>query len=308
MRLTHPPVVGTATRVLYLGADGRPTSDVNLTYSAGVLTFGTDAAISRTAAKVLGGSDTAFASTRANTSDPAFACLVTGDTLSRLILAANGDMSWGPGGASAQDTFLTRTGTALLKVDDDLHVDSRLGVGATVQTGVQLRVESTATGNVGILWRGQASQTGDAVLIRDSGSVNLIRMLARTDGTAQTALIMRTHASQSTRSLFQLLADDGSTVKSSMFAPTTSDDSLSWQLGTSVGLKIGTATTQKVGFYNATPIAQRAGAAQAAVATTSATNVAPFGYSTAAQADAIVTLVNELRAWAVAQGFIKGAA
>ena len=74
------------------------------------------------------------------------------------------------------------------------------------------------------------------------------------------------------------------------------------------GTKIGTAITQKLGFYNATPIVQRAGAAQVAVATTGATNVAPFGYTTAAQANAIVTLVNELRDWAVAQGFIKGAA
>ena len=44
------------------------------------------------------------------------------------------------------------------------------------------------------------------------------------------------------------------------------------------------------------------------VASTAATNSSPFGFSTQAQADAIVTLLNELRAWAVAQGFIKGSA
>ncbi len=74
------------------------------------------------------------------------------------------------------------------------------------------------------------------------------------------------------------------------------------------GTKIGTATTQKLAFYNSTPIVQRSGAAQAAVATTAATNVAPFGYTTQAQADAIVTLVNELRAAMVALGLIKGSA
>jgi hypothetical protein len=79
-------------------------------------------------------------------------------------------------------------------------------------------------------------------------------------------------------------------------------------LGTATGTKIGTATSQKLGFYNATPIAQRSGAAQAAVVTTGSTQTVPFGYATAAQADGIVTLVNELRAWAVAQGFIKGSA
>jgi hypothetical protein len=85
-------------------------------------------------------------------------------------------------------------------------------------------------------------------------------------------------------------------------------DAINIVAGSSTGNKIGTAITQKLGFYGVTPIAQRAGAAQAAVATTAATNVAPYGYTTAAQADAIVTLVNELRAWAVAQGMIKGAA
>jgi hypothetical protein len=79
-------------------------------------------------------------------------------------------------------------------------------------------------------------------------------------------------------------------------------------LDTGTGTKVGTATSQLLGFYNATPIAQRAGAAQAAVVTTASTQTTPFGYATQAQADALVTLVNELRAWAVAQGFIKGAA
>jgi hypothetical protein len=73
------------------------------------------------------------------------------------------------------------------------------------------------------------------------------------------------------------------------------------------GALIGTTSSDKFGFYGATPIAQRSGASQAAVTTTAATSTSPFGYATAAQADAVVTLVNELRAWAVAQGFIAGA-
>lgn len=74
------------------------------------------------------------------------------------------------------------------------------------------------------------------------------------------------------------------------------------------GTKIGTATNELIAFHNATPVGQRAGAAQAAVATTAATNVTPYGFTTAAQADALVTLVNELRAFAVEKGLIKGAA
>lgn len=79
-------------------------------------------------------------------------------------------------------------------------------------------------------------------------------------------------------------------------------------VGGTNGLKIGSAITSKLSTYGVTPVTQRAGAAQAAVAVTGATNVTPFGYTTAAQADAIVTLVNELRAALVAFGIIKGSA
>lgn len=64
----------------------------------------------------------------------------------------------------------------------------------------------------------------------------------------------------------------------------------------------------KLSFYGAAPIVQRAGAAQAAVVTTAATQSTPYGYATQAQADALVALVNELRAAMVALGLIKGAA
>lgn len=78
-------------------------------------------------------------------------------------------------------------------------------------------------------------------------------------------------------------------------------------LATGTGTQIGTAASQKLGFLGATPIVQRVGAAQDAVATTAATSTTPFGYAEA-QANAIVTLVNELRAALVAFGLIKGAA
>lgn len=80
------------------------------------------------------------------------------------------------------------------------------------------------------------------------------------------------------------------------------------QTGLTTGTKIGTATTQKIAFHNSTPVIQRTGAAQASVATTAATSTNPWGYTTQAQADAIVTLVNELRATMVEKGLIKGSA
>ena len=78
------------------------------------------------------------------------------------------------------------------------------------------------------------------------------------------------------------------------------------QLGQGIGTKIGIAITDKLGFYNATPIIQMSSASQAAVATTAATQTTPWGYSTQAQAEAMFNLQNELRAALVALGLIKG--
>lgn len=91
-------------------------------------------------------------------------------------------------------------------------------------------------------------------------------------------------------------------------ATVTLGDACNVVVNATTGTKIGTATTQKLSFHNSTPVVQRAGAAQAAVATTGSTSTTPFGYTTAAQADAIVTLVNEIRATLVEKGLMKGSA
>lgn len=75
---------------------------------------------------------------------------------------------------------------------------------------------------------------------------------------------------------------------------------------TVAGYTVGQSATDLVGFYGTTPVAQRTSGNQAAVATTIATTTTPAGFSTLTQANAIVTLVNELRAAMVASGLIKG--
>lgn len=74
------------------------------------------------------------------------------------------------------------------------------------------------------------------------------------------------------------------------------------------GCSLGGATTDKISFYGVTPIVQRSGAAQTAVATTVAVTSNAWGFAGSTQANAIVTLVNELRAALVAAGLIKGSA
>jgi hypothetical protein len=71
------------------------------------------------------------------------------------------------------------------------------------------------------------------------------------------------------------------------------------------GTVLGQSASDLIAFYNATPIAQRSGAAQAAVPSTAPTNASPFGFSQA-QAAAILTLLNEIRATLVALGLMKG--
>lgn len=85
-------------------------------------------------------------------------------------------------------------------------------------------------------------------------------------------------------------------------------DDVDLVLSTDTGTKIGTAVGQKLAFHDSTPVVQRAGAAQVAVATTATTQTTPFGFSTQEQGDALVALVNEIRAALVEKGLIKGAA
>lgn len=77
------------------------------------------------------------------------------------------------------------------------------------------------------------------------------------------------------------------------------------QFGTSSGSKIGSAATEKLALWGATPIVQPASSNQAAV-----TQTAGATYTTNEQAmlNALKTLVNQLRADLVAAGVIKGSA
>lgn len=70
------------------------------------------------------------------------------------------------------------------------------------------------------------------------------------------------------------------------------------------GYQVGTATSDPVGFYGATPIVQGS-TGGSAVTTTAATTSSPWGFSTSTQANAIVTLVNGLQSALVSLGLIS---
>jgi len=88
-------------------------------------------------------------------------------------------------------------------------------------------------------------------------------------------------------------------------------------LGTSTGTKIGTAVSQKLGFFNATPVVQPSGAAQAAITDSSggtpSTTVADVGASFSQTGlnnihASILNELNAIRSALVTLGIIKGSA
>lgn len=73
------------------------------------------------------------------------------------------------------------------------------------------------------------------------------------------------------------------------------------------GMSMGLNSTELISFYGATPIAQRAGAAQGTYTTTT-TQSTGWGFATSTAADAASALLTEIRATLVALGLMKGAA
>jgi hypothetical protein len=71
------------------------------------------------------------------------------------------------------------------------------------------------------------------------------------------------------------------------------------------GAVLGQSASDLISFYNVPPVAQRSGAAQAAVDTV-APSAGGYGF-TETQAQAIITLLNEIRAALVGVGLMKGA-
>ncbi len=84
-------------------------------------------------------------------------------------------------------------------------------------------------------------------------------------------------------------------------ASVTIADASNVNIGTTSGSIIGQASS-KLGFFGATATTAIAYSAAAAVATTAAATGAIYGFTTAAQANAIVSLVNALRAGQVSLG------
>lgn len=76
--------------------------------------------------------------------------------------------------------------------------------------------------------------------------------------------------------------------------------------GRPAGSVYGRTSTELIAFYGATSVAQPSGASQAAVSTAAATTGAAIYGFTSAQANGLVSLVNQIRSDLVTLGLIKG--
>lgn len=83
-------------------------------------------------------------------------------------------------------------------------------------------------------------------------------------------------------------------------------DAVNIAVGTTTGTKIGTAVTQKIGFWNVTPVVQPAGANQGVAANGTTTTATTTNLDTGLTN--LRTLVHEIRTALVNTGIIKGAA
>ena len=99
---------------------------------------------------------------------------------------------------------------------------------------------------------------------------------------------------------------DGSTVFSiSSAGVLTMADPANIAVGTTTGTKIATATSQKIGFWNTTPIVQPVGAAQGTLASYA---TGGFGLDSDVKMQALFDLVIAIRLALVNAGLMKGGA
>jgi hypothetical protein len=101
----------------------------------------------------------------------------------------------------------------------------------------------------------------------------------------------------------------GATINNCVIGGTTPVAGTFTNLTSTGNTALGDAATDTLGFFGTTAIAQRAGATQATIGTTTATTGSGvFGFTNSTQFSAAVAQLEEIRAALVAYGLLKGAA
>jgi hypothetical protein len=172
------------------------------------------------------------------------------------------------GTSSARDNFYNTTQSAALQVEGDTSNAGRIAVITNFSTAT-----SGASGQI-VLARSGATTIGSTTLVADSNQLGIVsfqgadgtefveaaRIAAEVDGTPGAN-------DMPGRLVFSITADGAvsptEALRISNDRSITVSDGGNVVLGTTTGTKIGTATTQKLGFYNATPVVQPTAVADA---------------------------------------------
>jgi hypothetical protein len=137
------------------------------------------------------GSSASFAAQRANATDGIISGRASGDTVNRYGVTAAGSHTWGPGGSTAADVTLARSGTNALAVTG---ADFRI---ATAGRGLRVAEGANAKMGVAALAAGTVTVSTTAVTANSrifltcqtpGGTPGFLRVSARTAGTSFTIL------------------------------------------------------------------------------------------------------------------------
>lgn len=183
---------------------------------------------------------------------------------------------------------------------------------ASVIAAVNFAGATTTAANptiyVGAVFRATATETWSGTL---GGTKMEFRVTANGTHTRTTALTLDQDAS-ATFAAGVTIAGALAGATTGAFSGNVTITAANLVTDTTTGMKIGTATNQKLALWNATPIIQPASANQAAVSSSPTAAGASYLQATAATwvicINDLKTLVNQLRSDLVASGNIKGAA
>jgi len=327
--LASSNVTGTLSGSSISGGTLGATAGTNLTGTAASLTAGnvttnanlTGHVTSTGNAAVLGSFTSAQLSTAVSDDNPAYVGAANTFSLGQTFSSA---ITYG---GVALSNSVTGTGSMVLSASPTFTgtlTASTVTASASVQAGATSNIRWTAsttlntqntagTATNGWLTITNTAATGlSGVILGDnttsypalvpSGSGGTLGIKLASDGTTDAPLTASnitasgTHTVVGASTLTGLLTVNGGI---------TYGDAQNCAYGSTTGTKLGTATSQKIGFWNATPIIQPAGAAQVAPATY-ATGV--FGLDSNANMQALYDLVVAMRTAMVNAGLIKGAA
>lgn len=212
-------------------------------------------------------------------------------------------------GAASQSVnianFTNSSDAVLTCVNKDGHIHQTIGGATLANPGIPVALNTgSPSGTVPWAFRQNAARSASPTLVwMETSDGALGQIAAKSTGMilgAASGLDLMLYANGSFSSPQLNLSSTALTVV----------DSLNVAVGTTTGTKIATATTQKLGFWNATPVVQPASANQAALSLDVDVTGADTVDKSAVNANftSIQTLVNQLRADLVTAGLIKGAA